>query len=196
MAGKRGEARATLLAKAVVVVGEEHVSEPHEWLRWLMDHIEGQVAFGDTKAGLLLAADSILLAALGSLITADHPGFASLSSVAKVLLGLSFVALIIALVLGLQTILPSRKNLRARNASRSESVHVDFSLIARQSPESFMSAALQANRAELDTDIAKVINGKASWAKRKFTLLYFAVIATQLAVALGFSAAVAQLLAR
>jgi hypothetical protein len=178
------------------MVGEDHATEPREWLRWLMDHIEGQVAFGDTKAGLLLAADSILLAALGSLITADHPGFASLSGVTKVLLGLSFIALIIALGLGLHTILPNGANLRAHRASRSESLLVDFSWIAHQRPQSFMSVARQANRAELDDDIAIVIYGKARWAKRKFTLLYFAVIATQLAVALGFSAAAAQLLAR
>ena len=178
------------------MVGEDHVTEPREWLRWLMDHIEGQVAFGDTKAGLLLAADSILLAALGSLITADHPGFASFSGVTKVLLGLSFLALIIALVLGLQTILPNRAHLRVRRSSRSEPRLVDFSWIARQRPESFMSVTHQVNRAELDDAIAIVIDGKARWAKRKFTLLYFAVIATQLAVALGLSAAAAQLLAR
>jgi hypothetical protein len=177
------------------MVGEEQVTEPREWLRWLMDHIEGQVAFGDTKASLLLAADAILLAALGSLITADHPGFASLSGVTKVLLGLSFLALIIALILGLHTILPNWANLRAPRDSRTESLYVDFSRIARQRPESFMSAVRQANKIELDDDIAIVINGKARWAKRKFILLYFAVIATQLAVAFGFGAAAAQLLA-
>jgi len=178
------------------MVGEDHVTEPREWLRWLMDHIEGQVAFGDTKAGLLLAADSILLAALGSLITANHPGFASLSGVTKVLLGLSFLALIIALVLGLHTILPHWGNLRAHRSSLGESLLVEFSWIARQSQEFFVLVTHQANRAELDDDIAIVIRGKAQWAKRKFTLLYFAVIATQVAVTLGLSAAAAQLLAR
>jgi len=160
-----------------------------------MDHIEGQVAFGETKAGLLLAADSILLVALGSFVTADHPGFASFSSVTKVLLGLSFLALTISLVLGFQTILPSWTNLRAHRASRSESLLVQFSWIARQRRESFVSAAHQANRTELDNDIAIVIYGKARWAKRKFTLLYFAVIATQAGAILGFSAAAAELLA-
>ncbi len=29
----------------------------------LMDHVEGQVVFGDTKASLLFTADAILLAA-------------------------------------------------------------------------------------------------------------------------------------
>ena len=178
------------------MAGNDHVTEPREWLRWLMDHIEGQVAFGDTKAGLLLAADSILLAALGSLVTSDHPGFGSLSGVTKVLLGLSFLALASALVLGLQTILRSWANLRAHRTPRSESLLVDFSWIARQHPESFVSAAHQANRTELDSDIATVIYGKASWAKRKFTLLYFAVIATQFGLILGVSAAVAELLAR
>lgn len=43
------------------------------WPLFLMDHIEGQVAFGDTKAGLLLAADSILLAAMGATITGEPP---------------------------------------------------------------------------------------------------------------------------
>ena len=175
------------------MVGEDQVTEPRQWLRWLMDHIEGQVAFGETKAGLLLAADSFLLAALGSLITADHPRFSSLSGVTKVLLGLSFLALIIALVLGLYTIRPNWKNLRAR---RSESLSVDFSLIARQSCESFRSVVREANRAELEDSIAIVIHGKAQWAKRKFTVLYFAATATALAVVLGLSSAAAELLAR
>lgn len=196
------------------MVGEDQVTEPRQWLRWLMDHIQGQVAFGDTKAGLLLAADSILLAALGSLITSDHPGFSSLSGVTKVLLGLSFLALIIALVLGLQTILPNRKNLQAGSgfvnfswiadqppksfvsmARQANRAKLDDS-IADQPPESFVSMAREANRTNLDDSIASVIHGTAQWAKRKFWLLYFAARATQLAVVLGLSAAAAELLAR
>ena len=173
------------------MVGKDSVTEPHEWLRWLMDHIESQVAFGDTKAGLLLAADAILLVALGSFVTADHPGFASLSGVTKVLLGLSFLALTAALVLGLQTILPNLKNLRA---PRSELVN--FSWIAHQDRESFVSAARQTRPIELDQHIATVIHGKACLAQRKFKLLYFAARATQVGTVLIFSAAAAEFLGR
>ena len=59
-----------------------------------------------------------------------------------------------------------------------------------------MSAAREARPTELDHHIATVIYGKACWARRKFMLLYFAVIATQVGTVLIFSAAAAEFLGR
>jgi hypothetical protein len=53
-----------------MVEGDTH---PRGWLLSFMDHVEGQVAFGDTKASLLLTADSILLAAMSAVVTGEHP---------------------------------------------------------------------------------------------------------------------------
>jgi hypothetical protein len=65
------------------------MNDPHlspiqglEARQWLMDHIEGQVGFDDTKAGLLFTADSILLATLVALTSAETPSLESMTSVA------------------------------------------------------------------------------------------------------------------
>ncbi|TDO54461.1 hypothetical protein EV643_101250 [Kribbella sp. VKM Ac-2527] len=163
-----------------------------ETLQWLMDHIEGQVAFGDTKAGLLFTADSILLASLLAVSTSEQFGLESLSRPAVVLAGISCAALVGALFLALWTILPSRANLvRPDVAGRGLT---NFPSIANSSAEAYIAKVMGATTVSFSDDAARSIHGKAGWARRKFRLLYGAITLTMLAVALGSFAAIFELL--
>jgi len=163
-----------------------------ETLRWLMDHIEDQVAFGDTKAGLLFTADSILLASLLAVSTSEQFGLESLSRSTAVMAGLSCTALIGVLFLTLWTILPNRLNLlRPDVAGRGLT---NFSSIASLQADAYMAKVTGAATASSSDDMARSIHGKARWARRKFRLLYEAVALTMLALALGSVAAINELL--
>lgn len=173
---------------------EQSTGPTSEWLRWAMDHLEGQVGFGDTKAGLLLTADSILLAALLTLTTSDRLGVAEMSGGAVVLVALSFAALVGALLLALLTILPSRPNLVRPD------VHgrglTNFAAIASIEQAEFLDRLAGSSAAELDRDAARSVYGKASWARRKFVLLYRAIALTMAAVVLAAVAVAVEVVVR
>jgi hypothetical protein len=163
---------------------------PDDWLRWAMDHVEGQVNFGDTKAGLLLTADSILLAVLLAVTTSQSAGLNTLRAGTVALGALSFTALVAALFFALVTILPSRRNLvRPDLAGRGLT---NFSAIAAVDVEVFLQCLNDASFSQLEEDAARSVHGKAAWAKRKFTFLYLAIVLTQAAVAIGALAAVVE----
>jgi hypothetical protein len=166
----------------------EGTVRPEDWLRWSMDHIEGQVNFGDTKAGLLLTADSILFAGLLAVGTSEKVNFHALRSGTVALMGMSFAALVSALLLALLTILPSPGNLWRPDVSHRGLTN--FSAIASLDAAAFVERLSKESFASLEQDAAWSVHGKATWATRKFKLLYAAIALTQVTVALGASAVV------
>jgi hypothetical protein len=148
-----------------------------------MDHVEGQVAFGDTKASLLLTADSILLAAMSAVITGEHPLIDRLSPTSRTLLVLAFLALVIGFLFALATLVPNRKNLWTTKITPSP---VNFAWIGRkkevEEEEDYVKYALSMKAYELNVSLARVIYGKSVWARKKFQRLYFATVATTVGV--------------
>jgi hypothetical protein len=165
-----------------------------DWLRWAMDHIEGQVNFGDAKAGILFTADSILLALLLAAATSETIGLDSLRAGTVALGVISLAALMAALFLALLTILPNRTNLlRPDLAGRGLT---NFSAIAATDVEAFLDRLGNASFSEMEEDAARSVHGKATFATRKFKLLYLAIVLTQVAVAIGALAAVVEAVPR
>ncbi len=162
--------------------------EPPEWLVALMNHIEGQVAFGDTKAGLLLTADSILLAGLATAFSGDEPLVGRPTGFSHVLTALALTVLSTGLIAALMTILPNRQNLWP--ASTPPQCRFSFSWIASQPTDSFVRS-VRADGGTLTTELATVVHGKAGWARRKFVRLYVAVWATTLGLLLALAAVAA-----
>lgn len=168
----------------------EGTARPEDWLRWAMNHIEGQVNFGDTKAGLLLTADSILLAGLLAVGTSEKVEFDALRTGTVALLGMSFAALVAALLLALLTILPSRRNLWRPDVSHRGLTN--FSAIASLDADAFVERLSKESFASLEQDAAWSVHGKATWATRKFKRLYVAIALTQVTVVLGALAVVVE----
>lgn len=157
-------------------------AHPREWLLSFMDHVEGQVAFGDTKAGLLLTADSILLAAMSAVVTGEHPLIDRLSSLPRTLLALAFFALVMALLFALDTIVPNRRNLWPTKNEELTPLPLNFGWVATQNRDAYVGYALSRSTVELNVSLARVIHGKSVWARRKFQRLYFATVATTVGV--------------
>ena len=170
--------------------------EPHEWLFLLLNHVESQVAFGDTKAGLLLTADSILLAGLATVIAGENPMLPGMTAGTKVLVAVAFIALCTGLVLALQAIIPSRKNLLNSGEPSPPGAMVLFSRIAEPAIDVYVTRALAARRGVLNRDIAQTVHGKARWARRKFWFLYAAVLGTTIGVGAAFGAVAVETMAR
>jgi len=174
-------------------------SEPPAWLLALNDHIEGQVAFGDTKAGLLLTADSILLAGLASAFGGDKPLVDRPTGPAQVLAVLALTALSAGLIAALMTVLPNRKNLwpksiapQARSSPPTDPMlqnRFNFSWIATQGTADFVRAVR--SDGDLTAELATTVHGKSQWTKRKFARLYVAVCATTLGLLLALAAVAA-----
>jgi hypothetical protein len=169
-------------------------STPREWLLSFMDHVEGQVAFGDTKASLLLTADSILLAAMSAVVTGEHPLIGRLSTMSRTLLALAFLALVIGFLSALDTILPNRRNLWPTKNEEPTPTPVSFGWIAGQKRDAYVEYALSRKPQDLNVSLAQVIHGKSVWARRKFQRLYFATVATTVGVVTAVVAIVVALL--
>lgn len=82
-------------------------TRPREWIVQVMNHVEGQVMFGDTKAGQLLATDSLLLAALVILAKDLRNDVAAVTSSFGAAAGLTLGT---SLVFVLVSIAPSQKH--------------------------------------------------------------------------------------
>jgi hypothetical protein len=161
-------------------------AEPPAWLLALMDHIEGQVAFGDTKAGLLLTADSILLAGLATALGGDKPLVDRPTGLSQAFAALALTALSAGLIAALMTVLPNRRNLWPRSTPPQN--RFSFSWIAGQRPEVFVRAVREEEDGDLTAELATVVHGKSEWARRKFVRLYVAVLATTLGLLLALAA--------
>ena len=167
-----------------------------EWLLSFMDHVEGQVSFGDTKASLLLTADSILLAAMSAVVTGEHPLIDRLFAMSRTLLALAFLALVIGLLFALNTILPNRRNLWPTRNEEPTASPVSFVCIALQKEQAYVDYALSTNAPDLNVSLARVIHGKSVWARRKFQRLYFATFATMAGVVTAVIAILVELIRR
>lgn len=177
---------------------EDHPSgDQSSWLLPLMDHVESQVVFGDTKAGLLLAANSFLIAALVAAATGENPVIADLHGPARGLAVLAFTSITVSIVLALLAIKPCRPNLWI-SATRDQETPslVQFSRIATQRRKDYVATVLNASPKGIDHEIASVIHGKAAWATHKFQRLYLAVCATLLGVCTGALAVTIELIYR
>src|SRR5688500_12801008 len=139
--------------------------EPSEWLFLLLNHIESQVAFGDTKAGLLLTADSILLAGLATVLAGEHAVLPGMHAATTGFGAVAFAALCAGLVVALQAIIPSRKNLLPRRDPHPPGTLVLFSRIAEAKLDDYVGRARDARRGALNDDIAGTVHGKAEWAR-------------------------------
>jgi len=197
----------------------EDDAHPREWLLSLMDHVEGQVAFGDTKASLLLTADSILLAAMSAVVTGEHPLIDRLSATSRTLLVLAFLALVIGFLFALYTIIPNRRNLRRTKNGEKKPLLVSFESIAGKKKEDayvkfalsrtarhlnsledqrrekdYVNKALSMTAQDLNDSLARVIHRKSSWALEKFKRLYFATVTTTVGVVTAVLAILVELI--
>lgn len=166
---------------------------PLERLKPIADLVEHQIAFGDNKAGLLLTADSILVAALVGAATSDWA--TGMWIVTQVI---SFVALVVlggAVILGLRTILPFGPNLRRKD----QGSVLNFASIRNfHCVDSYMLALAGTDETtnSLQRDYATNIYNKAAFARFKFITLYYAILATIASVLLVIAATVVEVLHR
>ena len=172
-----------------------------------MNHVEGQVVFGDTKAGQLLAANSLLLAALAILAKDIRDAVSTATLALGIAAGFAVGASLVFVVISLapsQTIPPNRgtwrnsawdRLLAQRRSHRSETASlVHFVSIADASVESFMERAATATSDEIENDLLRAIHGKARWTLHKFIWIDRAVKALFVAILLIILAAVVEVL--
>ena len=171
-------------------------TEPPAWLFPLLRHLEAQTASGDLRAGLVLIADAILLAGLVVVAAGDESLLAEAARGTKALIGIAFVALCAGLVLALQAIMPSRRDLLATNRAGSPGALLQFSRIAEPHADVYVQRALAARRGALDRDLAQTVHHTSRWARRKFWLLYVAVVCTTTGVCAAAGAAAVEAMTR
>lgn len=178
------------------LVEDSHVRPPEERISWLlplMDHIENQVVFGDTKAGLLLAANSFLIAALVAAATGEKPIIADLYGITQGLAIMTFMSITLSIVLALLAIKPCRPNLWiSPTPGQSTSSLILFSRIAKQNRVDYINNASVVSLEKVADELASVIYGKATWATHKFQRLYLAVCATLIGVYTGALAVIVE----
>ena len=154
--------------------------------------------FGDTKAGQLLAANTILLAAL-AILWKDAPIGVSeptliVGGVAALLLAGSIVLILIAIAPA-QHLFDKRGFWRnavwtrllgqhlAEMSDTSSLVH--FSAITRGDVDDFIERVERTTRIEFERDLMRTIYGKSRWAQHKFLWLDRAVKALLAALAIA-----------
>ncbi len=162
------------------------------WLQQLMDHVEGQIALGDTRASLLLAADSILLAGLGLAATGDEPMLDQASASTTVLVGLCALALVVGLVAALLAALPNPRVLWP-GATAITNCFV-FASIARTELDDYVETTRGMTAAQRVEALSHAVHGKSCWLLRKFTRLFVAVSATVTGVLAAAAALATELL--
>ena len=86
------------------------------------------------------------------------------------------------------TVLPNRRNLWPKSAPLRS--RFSFSWIASQEAEAFVRSVREENDA-LTAELAAVVHGKSTWARRKFVRLYVAVWATTLGLVFALAAVAA-----
>jgi hypothetical protein len=139
-------------------------------------HLEGQVTFADTKAGLLLTADSILLTGLG--LAFERLQLRGTSSCAAFASGALLIGGICATLVA---IAPNPMHFRRRLPARN---HFQFSAVARHfaDEDEFISSIEGRTEDELEQELLRNIFGKAKFAYRKFRWLLVAVALTLVAL--------------
>jgi hypothetical protein len=173
-----------------------------------LDHVEGQVSLGETKAAQLLAADSLLLAALvifASDIDVASTGTAVLAGVAAVLLAGSIYMVLIAVTPGQghlisgrlwQNSLWTRALRQTARAGATEPGVVNFIDVSGVPVEVYVDAARRRTTHDLEGDILRAIHGKATWLSRRLSWLDRAVKLTLGGLATALVAGAVELLSR
>jgi hypothetical protein len=169
----------------------ETPSGPSEWAIALWNHVEGQVEFGESKAGQLLAANSILLAAVvlvASEFRQDITGAAFVLAFVAVLLLSGSLLLVLMAIAPAQRLLESGSVWSNRAWTRllgqsaltyqepaGEPDLTHFADIAKLPWSDFVKSASDADGATVELYLLQSIHGKAAWARHKFRWLDKAV---------------------
>ena len=146
----------------------------------LFTHIESQIALGESRASVLLAADALLAAAYATLLKSQ--GAIGLSPVAASPIFLAAAAALAAsLLLALLAISPALASTRFFKPGEDLTF---FSSIATLERSRFEERFRAASADKLESHLLGSIWGKSRKAKDKFTMLFCATIATGLSVVL------------
>ncbi len=181
---------------------------PRAWMVQVMNQVEGQVEFGDGKAGQLLATTSLLLAAVLILardVKAEVSRWTlSLGVVASLCLAGS-LALVLISIAPAQVLFSKPKRLRLasvwsfvlrqpRPSGQPEQSVVHFASIAADDVDTFVARALNAPTVDIEHDILRAIHGKSQWARHKFRWLDRAVKLLLLSLVCLLAAAIVELM--
>jgi hypothetical protein len=189
---------------------DTNAEPPLDWMLSVMSHVEGQVVFGDTKAGQLLAADTILLA--GLVLFAERLSEVvgavtlDLAIAAGVVLSFSLLTVLIAIAPA-QHLFDERRKVwsnplwnrvldqQAAPAVSHVSGVVHFKYIAeRENGDEYVRMAQAVTPDELARDILLSTYGKAKWAMHKFKWLDIGVKLTILAIVVALAGGLTELI--
>ena len=147
----------------------------------LFSHIESQIALGESRASVLLAANALLAAAYATLLNSQlGPGLEQTVAGSPVLMAAA-TALAFSLLLALLAISPA---LVSTKLMRSDLNLMFFGSIAGLAKADFHERFRGATLDELESHLLDSIWGKSRKAREKFTLLVCATIATAVSVVL------------
>jgi disulfide bond formation protein DsbB len=150
----------------------------------LLEHVEAQVIFGDTKAALIVAADAILIT--GYVAGIKEFGLAGMLSHSTILLLIvSLIILVAGLILALIAVMPNRRHWRAGAGMRMDSLLL-FSKIAQyESPQEYAADFSRLNEESLSNEILFQVYGKSKWALFKYKIIWWSVLLTIISVSLA-----------
>ena len=150
----------------------------------LLEHIEAQVIFGDTKAALIVAADAILIT--GYIAGIKEFGLAGVFSRPTVtLLIAALIILVAGFILSLIAVMPSSGHWRKSARMDSNSLLL-FSRIARYSTaKEYAEAFGRLDEESLNNEILSQVYGKAGWALYKYKVIWWSVLLTIVSVSLA-----------
>ena len=148
----------------------------------LLEHVEAQVVFADTKAALIVAADAILIT--GYISGIKEFGLAGMLSRSTIMLLIaSLVVLVAGLVLALIAVMPNRRHWQ--KSAGMDSLLL-FSKIARyKSPQEYEADFSQLDEESLNKEILSQVYGKSRWALLKYRIIWWSVLLTIISVALA-----------
>ena len=157
----------------------------------LLEHIEAQVVFGDTKSALIVAADSILIA--GYVTGVKEFGLAGMfSRFTILLLVMSLIILVAGLVLALIAVMPNSRHWRTSGGLSSVLL---FSRIAKyKTAEEYVEAFCRLDEETLSNEILCQVHGKSQWALFKYKTVWYSVLLTIISVSVASIAIVIDLL--
>jgi hypothetical protein len=149
----------------------------------LLEHIEAQVVFGDTKAALIVAADAILITGyVGGIKEFGLAGMLSRSTV--VLLIASLVILVVGLILALIAVMPNSQHWR--KSSKGMDSLLLFSKIARyDSSKEYADDFSRLHEEALRNEILSQVYGKSRWALSKYKVIWWSIALTIISVSLA-----------
>jgi Pycsar effector protein len=165
------EATETLLTELLqttpMSIDNDHVTE---LAKLLYEHIEGQIARVDTKAQLVLAADTILVVILTSIDKSIVTGILNntaplINKLTSILIISMFIALIISIYYTLLVIKPEFRS-RQKRPSR-----LYFGSIAQLGEEEFVEKFLNQSSHDVVTSVLGQVYAKSQVAERKFIVI-------------------------